>query len=205
MRQSTLERTPDTPDELWLCEHAPVYTQGLAGKADHVLNPGDIPVVPDRPRRPGHLPRPGPGGGLSADRPAARRLLRQGIRLPDRGVGDPHAGALRRHRPPRGRRARHLRAAGRPVLACRADRPDAPGRPVPRPRQDRRAGHQGQPPLHLPRRGAQRGDGPGTLHAHQPLRLRGAENGRSFYNRRSNHLGRSRAGAGQQAQRLPRA
>lgn len=39
------ERTPDTPDELWLCEHPPVYTQGLAGKAEHVLNPGDIPVV----------------------------------------------------------------------------------------------------------------------------------------------------------------
>src|SRR3954470_16516008 len=38
-------RGADTPDELWLCEHPPVFTQGLAGKADHVLAPGDIPVV----------------------------------------------------------------------------------------------------------------------------------------------------------------
>ena len=32
-------------DQLWICEHSPVYTQGLAGKAEHVLNPGGIPVV----------------------------------------------------------------------------------------------------------------------------------------------------------------
>lgn len=32
-------------DQLWICEHDAVYTQGLAGKADHILNPGDIPVV----------------------------------------------------------------------------------------------------------------------------------------------------------------
>lgn len=35
----------DGRDQLWICEHFPVYTQGLAGKAEHVLNPGDIPVV----------------------------------------------------------------------------------------------------------------------------------------------------------------
>ncbi len=45
MRQFTATRTPDTPDALWLCEHPPVYTQGLAGKPDHLLAPGDIPVV----------------------------------------------------------------------------------------------------------------------------------------------------------------
>ncbi|MES2425040.1 MAG: lipoyl(octanoyl) transferase LipB [Pseudomonadota bacterium] len=45
MRQFTVTRTPDTPDALWLCEHPPVYTQGLAGKPDHLLAPGDIPVV----------------------------------------------------------------------------------------------------------------------------------------------------------------
>jgi lipoyl(octanoyl) transferase len=32
-------------DQLWICEHPPVYTQGLAGKVEHVLNPGSIPVV----------------------------------------------------------------------------------------------------------------------------------------------------------------
>lgn len=45
MRRITLERGPDTPDLLWLCEHPPVYTQGIAGKSDHVLSPGGIPVV----------------------------------------------------------------------------------------------------------------------------------------------------------------
>jgi lipoyl(octanoyl) transferase len=41
----TAQRSPDTPDELWLCQHPPVYTQGLAGKAEHILSPGAIPVV----------------------------------------------------------------------------------------------------------------------------------------------------------------
>ncbi|KQW61465.1 lipoyl(octanoyl) transferase LipB [Variovorax sp. Root411] len=45
MKQFTQERTPDTPDALWICEHAPVFTQGIAGKQDHILNPGAIPVV----------------------------------------------------------------------------------------------------------------------------------------------------------------
>lgn len=45
MQAFTEGRTADTPDELWLCEHPPVFTQGLAGKADHVLDPGTIPVV----------------------------------------------------------------------------------------------------------------------------------------------------------------
>lgn len=45
MRQFTEERGPDTADELWLLQHPKVFTQGLAGKAEHVLAPGDIPVV----------------------------------------------------------------------------------------------------------------------------------------------------------------
>jgi lipoyl(octanoyl) transferase len=45
MSQFTNNRGPDTPDELWLLEHDPVFTQGQAGKAEHVLAPGDIPVV----------------------------------------------------------------------------------------------------------------------------------------------------------------
>lgn len=45
MRAFTSARDADTPDELWLCEHPPVFTQGLAGKPEHVLSPGDIPVV----------------------------------------------------------------------------------------------------------------------------------------------------------------
>lgn len=45
MREFTELRTPDTPDEIWLVEHAPVYTLGQAGKPEHLLNPGNIDVV----------------------------------------------------------------------------------------------------------------------------------------------------------------
>ncbi|WP_223787166.1 lipoyl(octanoyl) transferase LipB [Marinicella meishanensis] len=45
MQQFTDERDANTADELWLVEHPPVFTQGLAGKAEHVLAAGDIPVI----------------------------------------------------------------------------------------------------------------------------------------------------------------
>ena len=45
MKTFTDDRGPDTPDELWLLQHPPVFTQGQAGKAEHLLAPGDIPVV----------------------------------------------------------------------------------------------------------------------------------------------------------------
>jgi lipoyl(octanoyl) transferase len=59
MRAFTDTRTPDTPDEIWLCEHPPVYTQGLAGKADHVLDAHGIPVV--QTNRGGQVTYHGPG------------------------------------------------------------------------------------------------------------------------------------------------
>lgn len=59
MRQLTDNRTPDTVDELWLLEHLPVFTQGQAGKAEHVLMPGDIPVV--QTDRGGQVTYHGPG------------------------------------------------------------------------------------------------------------------------------------------------
>ena len=59
MRQFTEQRTSDTPDELWLVEHDPVYTQGLAGKAEHVLQAGSIPVVASN--RGGQVTYHGPG------------------------------------------------------------------------------------------------------------------------------------------------
>jgi lipoyl(octanoyl) transferase len=46
MQAFTDARDSDTPDELWLVEHDPVFTLGQAGKWEHVLGPGDIPVVP---------------------------------------------------------------------------------------------------------------------------------------------------------------
>ncbi|WP_457669691.1 lipoyl(octanoyl) transferase LipB [Thiolapillus sp.] len=45
MRAFTDRRTPQTLSEIWLLEHAPVFTQGQAGKAEHILDPGIIPVV----------------------------------------------------------------------------------------------------------------------------------------------------------------
>jgi lipoyl(octanoyl) transferase len=45
MQAFTDRRGPDTPDELWLLQHPPVYTLGQAGRPEHVLDPGGIPVV----------------------------------------------------------------------------------------------------------------------------------------------------------------
>lgn len=45
MREFTDQRTDDTPDEIWLVEHPPVYTLGQAGKPEHLLNPGTIPII----------------------------------------------------------------------------------------------------------------------------------------------------------------
>ncbi len=46
MQSFTLNRGEHVPDEIWLLEHEAVFTQGQAGKAEHLLSPGDIPVVP---------------------------------------------------------------------------------------------------------------------------------------------------------------
>ena len=59
MRAFTKARSPDTEDELWLVEHEPVFTQGIAGRDAHVLVPGDIPVV--RTDRGGQVTYHGPG------------------------------------------------------------------------------------------------------------------------------------------------
>jgi lipoyl(octanoyl) transferase len=59
MREFTSSRDPKTGDQLWLCEHPAVYTQGLAGKPEHVLNPGSIPVIAAN--RGGQVTYHGPG------------------------------------------------------------------------------------------------------------------------------------------------
>lgn len=59
MREFTASRDAATQDELWLCEHPPVFTQGLAGVAGHVLQAGDIPVV--QTNRGGQVTYHGPG------------------------------------------------------------------------------------------------------------------------------------------------
>jgi lipoyl(octanoyl) transferase len=57
--QRGLQTNKDSHDQLWICEHFPVFTQGLAGQAAHVLNAGDIPVVPTN--RGGQVTYHGPG------------------------------------------------------------------------------------------------------------------------------------------------
>ncbi len=57
--QRGLQTNKDNHDQLWICEHFPVFTQGLAGQAAHVLNAGDIPVVPTN--RGGQVTYHGPG------------------------------------------------------------------------------------------------------------------------------------------------
>ncbi|QBR85361.1 lipoyl(octanoyl) transferase LipB [Legionella israelensis] len=59
MKDFTIERNPLSDDELWLLEHMPVYTQGQAGKAEHILNPQDIPVI--QTDRGGQITYHGPG------------------------------------------------------------------------------------------------------------------------------------------------
>jgi lipoyl(octanoyl) transferase len=45
MQRFTDERQPGTPDEIWMLEHPPVFTLGLSASREHLLSPGDIPVV----------------------------------------------------------------------------------------------------------------------------------------------------------------
>lgn len=59
MRIFTNKRTFETPDEIWLIEHNPVYTLGQAGKLEHILSPGNIPI--EKTDRGGQVTYHGPG------------------------------------------------------------------------------------------------------------------------------------------------
>jgi lipoyl(octanoyl) transferase len=63
MRAFTESRAADTPDELWLAEHDPVFTQGVAGRALHVHDAGAIPVMQSN--RGGQVTYHGPGQALA--------------------------------------------------------------------------------------------------------------------------------------------
>lgn len=89
MMTLTDARTENTSDEIWLLEHPPVFTQGLAGKAEHVLNPGDIPVV--QADRGGQVTYHGPGQLVAYVLFDLRRLnlgIRQMVRLLEQSVID---------------------------------------------------------------------------------------------------------------------
>jgi lipoyl(octanoyl) transferase len=72
MRAFTAARTAATPDEIWLAEHPPVYTQGIAGRAEHVLDPGGIPLV--QTDRGGQVTFHGPGQVVAYPLVDLRRL-----------------------------------------------------------------------------------------------------------------------------------
>ena len=72
MREFTALRSAATPDEIWLAEHPPVFTQGIAGKPEHVLDAGDIPVV--QTDRGGQVTYHGPGQVVAYPLVDLRRL-----------------------------------------------------------------------------------------------------------------------------------
>ena len=72
MQRYTDERDGETPDELWLVEHDPVFTLGQAGKPEHVLAAGDIPVIPVD--RGGQVTYHGPGQLVAYPLVDVRRL-----------------------------------------------------------------------------------------------------------------------------------
>jgi lipoyl(octanoyl) transferase len=59
MKAFTKARGTDTPDELWILEHPPIFTQGISGKSEHLLAPGDIEVI--QTDRGGQVTYHGPG------------------------------------------------------------------------------------------------------------------------------------------------
>jgi lipoyl(octanoyl) transferase len=77
MTEFTNTRTSETADQLWLVQHPPVFTQGQAGKAEHLLVPGDIPVVQSD--RGGQVTYHGPGQLVAYPLLDLRRL-KMGVR-----------------------------------------------------------------------------------------------------------------------------
>ncbi len=151
MSAFTDNRTADTPDELWLLEHDPVFTLGQAGKMEHVLAPGDIPVMPVD--RGGQVTYHGPGQIVAYPLIDLRRVgvgVRELVHRIEQALIDTlahwnmHGGAAR---------GRAGRLRGR--------------------RQGRRARLARAPRLQLPRAGLQCGHGPGAVPPHQSLRLQG--------------------------------
>ncbi len=72
MQDFTAARGDDTADQIWLVEHEPVYTQGVAGKAEHLLDAGAIPVVASN--RGGQVTYHGPGQVVAYPLVDLRRL-----------------------------------------------------------------------------------------------------------------------------------
>ena len=144
MRSFTEARTADTPDEIWLCEHPPVYTQGLAGKAEHVLDPHGIPVV--QTNRGGQVTYHGPGQVVAYPLIDLQRLgiyVKEYVfRLEQAVIKTLESVGVTGHRV-RGAPGIYVRLADPFGHAALAPAPEGAG-PVSWPGQDRRVRHQGQ-------------------------------------------------------------
>ena len=89
MQNFTANRTPETPDEIWLLQHPPTYTQGQAGLPEHLLNPHQIPVV--QIDRGGQVTYHGPGqivAYLLLDLRRWKLNVRQLVRIMEQAVID---------------------------------------------------------------------------------------------------------------------
>ncbi|MES9900631.1 MAG: lipoyl(octanoyl) transferase LipB [Sedimenticola sp.] len=87
MQAFTDGRTPESADEIWLVEHTPVFTQGQAGKTEHLLDPGGIPVVQSD--RGGQVTYHGPGqlvAYLLIDLRRAKLGVRQLVSLIEKSI-----------------------------------------------------------------------------------------------------------------------
>lgn len=88
-KQFTAERGPETPDELWLLQHEPVYTLGLAGKPEHLLIPSEVPLV--RIDRGGQITYHGPGQAvvyLLIDLHRRKLMVREQVTLMEQAMID---------------------------------------------------------------------------------------------------------------------
>ena len=144
-------RRLDTPDEIWFLEHPPVFTLGMSGKREHVLAPGDIPVV--QIDRGGQVTYHGPGQLVVYPLIDLRRA-KLGVRDSSRRSSAPSS-TTRRH--------------SASIAECRRN---APGVYVRR-AQARERRHPRAARRELPRPRAQRVHRSRALQPHQSLRLRG--------------------------------
>ena len=202
MRAFTAARDALTPDELWLCEHPPVFTQGIAGRAEHLLDPGGIPVAASD--RGGQVTYHGPGQVVAYPLVDLRRLgiyVKEYVfRLEQALLKTLESHGVTGHRV-RGEPGIYVRPDdpfGHAAHACRR-----PGGEVRRPGQDRLDRRESEQALQLSRRGPQRRHGPAPLRTDQPLRSCRAGRDRPFYNRRARLVGRGGDDPRRQARRLP--
>ena len=153
MRAFTATRTDCTADELWLCEHPPVFTQGLAGRPKHVLDAGAIPVIATE--RGGQVTYHGPGQVVAYPlldlRRAGYYVKEYVYRLEEAAIRTLAYFGVTGHRVP-----------GAPGIYVRLDDPFGHSRlpsPQPSPASGRGSNISGAPELPLPRAGEGGGEG----------------------------------------------